>query len=121
MTTVLRNWVSQQIQGTPPRTFRESTRKGQLTGAVTAESIPFDAEGRINRTLRYAHLPHSSFGPGCAFKMDLQTTLSAPFEIEVEYADPTCVIQRLLIYQQISDLANFNWRNPVELVQRRSG
>ena len=109
MTTVLRNWVSQQIQGTPPRTFRESTRKGQLTGAVTAESIPFDAEGRINRTLRYAHLPHSSFGPGCAFKMDLQTSLSAPFEIEVEYADPTCVIQRLLIYQQISDLANFNW------------
>ena len=41
--------------------------------------------------------------------MDLQTSLSAPFEIEVEYADPTCVIQRILIYEQISDSAEFNW------------
>lgn len=30
MTSVLRSWVSRQIQGTPPRTFRETTRKGLL-------------------------------------------------------------------------------------------
>jgi hypothetical protein len=52
MTSVLRSWVSRQIQGTPPRVFRESTGRGQLTGTVTAESIPFDAQGRMNHTLR---------------------------------------------------------------------
>ena len=109
MTEVLSNWVTRQIQGTPPRRFRESTGKGQLTGTVTAEGIPIDAEGRINRTLRYAHVPQSSFGNGWASKMDLQTSLIDPFEIEVEYVDPTCVIQRLLIYQRITDWDKFNW------------
>ncbi|MBC8353805.1 MAG: hypothetical protein H8E66_17535 [Planctomycetes bacterium] len=108
MTSVLISWVSRQIQGTPPRTFRESARTGQLNGAVTAEAIPFDAEGRINHTLRYSHMPYSSFGGGCASKMDLQTSLIAPFEIEVEYVDPTCVIQRILIYRQIHDSVDFN-------------
>ena len=46
MTEVLGSWVLRQIQGNPPTTFRESTRKGQLCGTVTAEAIPFDAEGK---------------------------------------------------------------------------
>jgi hypothetical protein len=109
MTSVLRNWVSQQIQGTRSRTFRESTATGELTGTVTTESLPFDTQGRINLTLRYPRLLHSAVGPSCAFKMDLQTSFVDPFEIEVEYVDPSCVIRRTLIYQQILDSAKFNW------------
>ncbi len=109
MTSVMKIWVSRQIQGTPPRTFRESTRLGHLTGTVTAEEVPFDADGRITHTSRYSHLPHSSFGHGSSSKMDLWTSLIAPFEIEVEYVDPTCVIQRILIYHQISGSAEVNW------------
>lgn len=109
MTSVLRSWVSRQIRGTPLRTFRESTRLGQLNGTVTAEDIPFDADGRITHTSRYSHLPHSSFGFGWSSNLDLQTSLIAPFEIEAEYVDPTCVIQRILIYQRIPDSAEVNW------------
>lgn len=109
MTSVLRNWVSGQIQGTPPQTFREVTRQGQLTGTVTAEAIPFDAEGRLDHTSRYARLPRSAFGDGSALKLDMQTSLIAPFEIDVQYVDPKCVIRCLLIYQPISDLAECNW------------
>lgn len=107
ITSIMRDWALRQIQGTPPRTFRESTRSGHLTGAVIAESIPVAADGRIQH--RYTHLPLSSFGPGCALKNDVQTSLVDPFEIEVEYADPTCVIQRTLIYQRISNWVDFNW------------
>lgn len=109
MTSVLRSWASQQLQGTPPKTFRESTRTGQLTGTVTAEEIPFDDQGRINRTPRYSHVPLSAFGNGWMSKIDLQTSVIAPFEIEVEYVDPTCVIQRILIYHQVPDSDNVNW------------
>jgi hypothetical protein len=110
ITSVLRSWVSRQIRGTPPRTFRESTQRGKLTGTVTAEAIPLDAEGGLNRTSRYSHLPYSSRRGGQTFiKMDLQTSLVDPFEIEVEYVDPIGVIQRILIYQRISDWDKFNW------------
>jgi hypothetical protein len=109
ITSVLREWVLRQIQGTPAQTFRESTRRGTLRGTVTAESIPCDAQGRLDHTFEIPGVPHPAFGPGCAFKKDLQTSLIAPFEIDVEYADPTCVIRRLFIYQQISDSENFNW------------
>ena len=79
MTSALENWVTQQIQGDPPRTFRKSTRKGKLSGTVTAEAIPFDAEGRINRTLRV--IPPAAFrvGYGWSSKMGLQTSLITPF------------------------------------------
>jgi hypothetical protein len=40
--------------------------------------------------------------------MDLRTSLIAPFEIEVEYVDPTCVIQRILIYRQSPDSSEFD-------------
>lgn len=100
ITSVLRTWVARQIQGTPPRTFRESTRQGQLTGTITAEAI--------DRSSRYGHLPRFAFGPGCATKLDLQTSLVDPFEVQVEYVDPTCVIRRILIYQRYPN-SDFNW------------
>jgi hypothetical protein len=109
ITSVLREWVLRQIQGTPAQTFRGSTRRGTLRSTVTAESIPCDAQGRLDHTFEIPCVPHPAFGPGCAFKKDLQTSLIAPFEIDVEYADPTCVIRRIFIYQQISDSENFNW------------
>jgi hypothetical protein len=109
MTSVLRSWVSRQNQGTPPRSFRESTRKGQLKGKVTAGEIPFHPEGRTTHTSRYSHLRHSAFGPGYTSKMDLRTTLIDPFEIEVEYAVLTCLIWRIVIYQRITGVADLNW------------
>lgn len=109
MTSLLRGWVSQKIQGTPPKNFGESISKGELRGTVTAEEIPFDPEGRINRTTRYSHLPISSFGHGWSSNLSLQTSLISPFEIEVEYVDPTCHIQRIFVYQQIPDCDDVNW------------
>lgn len=108
MTSVLRCWVSRQLQGTPPKTFGESTPSGQLSGTVTAEAIPFDAEGRITCTSRYAHLPISAFGNGWMARLDLHTSLIAPFEIMVEYVDPICVIRRIFVYQRL-DGEDVNW------------
>jgi hypothetical protein len=109
ISTVIQQWVTRQISGCPSKTLQESTRTGQLTGTVTAESIPFDLEGRINHTLRYAHLPFSAYGYGCSTKLNLQSTLIAPFEIEVEYVDPTCTLQRILIYHPIHDCPDVDW------------
>jgi hypothetical protein len=109
MTSVLRSWVSRQIQGNPPKAFRETTQLGNLIGTVTAEEISFDTDGRITHTPRYSHLPHSSFGFGWSSKLDLETSLIAPFEIKVEYIDPTCVIGRILIYHRIPDSSEVNW------------
>jgi hypothetical protein len=109
ISSVLREWGLRKIQGTPAKTFRESTRSGTLRGTVTAESIPCDAQGRLDHRFEIPDVPHPAFGPGCAFQKDLQTSLIAPFEIDVEYADATCVIRRIFIFQQITDSANFNW------------
>ena len=109
MTSILRTWVSQRLRGTPPKHFREATQTGQLTATVTAEGIPFDTDGRMTHTLRYAHVPPSALGHGWASKMDLQTSLVAPFEINVEYVDPTCAVRRILVFQQITDSDELNW------------
>ena len=109
MTAVLRRWTLRQIEGAPPKTFRQSTRAGHLRGTVTAEAIPFDAEGRIDRTPRYAHVPMSAFGFGWGSKLNLQTSLTAPFEVEVAYEDSTCIIERIFVYQQIHDSDEINW------------
>jgi len=109
MTSVVRSWVSRQISGTSSKTFLEATRLGQLVGKVTAENIPFDADGRITHTSRYSHLPLSLFGCGWSSNLNLQTKLIAPFEIVVEYVDPTCVIQRMLIYHRNPGSAEVNW------------
>lgn len=109
MTNVLKAWVLRRIPGTPPKIFREATRRGQLTGTVTAEGLEVDAEGRLTCTPRYAHLPRSAFGPGCASWLNLETSLVVPFEIDVEYADAECVIRRILIFDRITDSASFNW------------
>ena len=109
MTSILRSWVSRQIQGTPPSIFEQTTLNWKLRGTVTAENIPFDPQGRINHTLRYAHLPMSAFGNGWSSTLDLETSLISPFEIQVEYVDPTCVIKRILIYERIADSVYVNW------------
>ena len=109
MTSVLRRWITGQIAGTPPKSFRETTSTGQLTGTVTAEAIPFDPEGRITQTARYSHVPISAFGPGWSSKLNLQTTLVAPFEIEVMYNDPICVIERIFTYCRIENSGELDW------------
>ena len=109
ISAVIQKWVTRQIAGRPAKEFHESTHTGQLTGKVTAEAIPFDPDGRINHTPRYAHLPFSALGFGCSSKLSLQTTLIAPFEIEVEYVDPTCTLQRILIYNPIPDCPDADW------------
>jgi hypothetical protein len=110
ITDLFRNWVLRQIPGTSPRTFQETTSTGKLTGRVTAEAIPFeDPEGRITHIARYAHLPLSAFGSGWGSKLDLQTSLIAPFEIEVEYTDPTCTLQRILVYHPVPESEAVNW------------
>ena len=109
MTSILRDWVSRQIQGNPPGSFSEATTRGTLRATVTAEAIGLEPEGGLRHTMRYAHLPASSFGHGWTSWLDLQTGLIDPFEIEVEYDDPDCVIRRILVYQQIPDDAKFNW------------
>lgn len=108
-TSILRSWVSRQIDGVSSRVFVESTSKGILRGKVTAESIPFDSEGRINHTLRYSQLPMSAFGFGWASRLDLQTSLIPPFEVEVEYVDPTFLVNRILVYQRILDSSEVDW------------
>ncbi len=109
ITQVIQQWVTRQISGDAARTFHELTRTGQLTARVTAEAIPLNPEGRINQTPRYAHLPFSAFGNGCSSKLNLQTTLVPPFEIEVEYVDPTCTLTRILIYSPIHNCPDVDW------------
>ncbi len=109
ISTVIQQWVTRKISGSPASTFMELTRAGQLTATVTAEAIPFDAEGRLNLTSRYAHLPFSAWGFGRSSKLNLQTSLIAPFEIEVEYVDPTCNLQRILIYNPIHNCRDVDW------------
>lgn len=109
MTCVLRGRASRRIQGDPPRIFREATTTGKLTGVVTAEAISLDEETPIHQSSRYSHVPQSAFGHGWSSWIDLQTSLTAPFEIEVEYTDPTCVIGRILIYEEIRDSDETNW------------
>ena len=109
ITTVMQQWVTRQISGDPAKQFQESTGTGRLTARVTAEAIPFDPEGRLTQTHRYAHLPSAALGFGRASQLGLQTTLVAPFEIEVEYVDPTCNIQRILIYHPIPDCPHVDW------------
>lgn len=109
MTNVLRDWVVRQIQGTPARKFEEVTSRGKLTGQVNAEEIPFDPEGRIQNTERYAHVPLNKMGFGWMSQLDLETSLRAPFEIEVAYVDPTCRIERIMVFQQIADGGDANW------------
>lgn len=109
ISAAIQQWVTRQISGSLAKTFQESTRTGQLTAKVTAEAIPFDPEGRINHTPRYAHLPFSALGFGCSSRLSLQTTLVAPFEIEVEYVDPTCTLQRILIYDPILNCPDADW------------
>lgn len=109
MTDVLRHWVTRQIAGTPPKTFHETTSTGQVRGTVTAEAIPCDADGTYLRTPRYQHVPVLAFGPGCASKINLQTSLVPPFEIEVEYSDPNCVIHRIFIFRPNDLSDSFDW------------
>ncbi|WP_158265361.1 HEAT repeat domain-containing protein [Blastopirellula marina] len=109
MTTILRDWVVRQIQGTPPKQFEEATRSGKLTGQVNAEGIPFDPEGRIQQTERYSHVPLAKLGNGWMSMLDLQTSLNAPFEIEVAYVDPSCRIERILVFQHLEDGGDVNW------------
>ena len=109
ISTVIQQWVTGQISGNPAKTFQEATRTGQLTATVTAEAIPFHPEGRITHTPRYAHLPFAALGFGRSSNLKLQTALVAPFEIEVEYVDPTCKIQRILIYHPILDCPDVDW------------
>lgn len=76
---------------------------------MTAEEIAFDPNGQITHTSWYSHLHYAAFCPGCAFMRSVQTTLADPFEIEVEYRDPTCLIQRILLYKRIADDPDLNW------------
>ncbi len=109
MTSILMTWVSRQVAGAPPKCFREATSTGQLSGTITAEAIPFDPEGRTNRTARYSHLPFSAFGPGCSAKLGLQTNLIDPFEVQVVYVDPDCALARIFIYRRIDNSTQFDW------------
>jgi hypothetical protein len=109
ISTVIQQWVTRNIAGSTAKVFQESTRTGQLTAKVTAEAILFDPEGRINHTPRYAHLQFSALGFRCSSKLSLQTTLIAPFEIEVEYVDPACTLHRILIYNPIPDCPDADW------------
>lgn len=109
ISTLLKRWVTRQIAGTSAKEFEEIRPSGRVRGVVTAEAIPFDPEGRINRVPRYSHVPLSAFGPGCASKLNLQTTLTPPFEIEVEYVGPSCTLRRIFIYNRIEDSESFDW------------
>jgi hypothetical protein len=109
ITSILRRWVIGKLSSTQAKTFERATAIGRLQGKVTAEAIPFDAEGRINRTARYAHLPRPAFGFGWMSKLNLETTLAAPFEVAVEYADPSCVIQRMFVFHRIEPSDDCNW------------
>jgi hypothetical protein len=109
MSDILRTWVTRRITGNPPKTLDEPTSTGRLRYTVTAEAIPFDPEGRINRTDRYRHIPLSAFGPGWSSNLNLQTTLVAPFEIAAEFTDPTCTISRVFIYHPITPIRDIDW------------
>jgi hypothetical protein len=109
MTSVLRRWVTRQITGVPAKEFEEVGPSGRVRGLVTAEAIPFDREGRINLVPRYAHVPLPAFGSGWSSTLNLQTTLTPPFEIEVEYVGPGCTVQRIFIYYRIEESASCDW------------
>lgn len=109
ITEILWRWVVRQMPATPPFRFEEQAGQGQLQGQVTAEAIPFDEQGRIIHTTRYAHLPISAFGNGCSTKLDLQTAAVAPFEVAVEYAHPTCTLQRLFVFCHHPHDDDINW------------
>jgi hypothetical protein len=109
MTSVLRRWVTRQIAGAPAKGFEEIRPSGRVRGVVTAEAIPFDPEGRINRVPRYAHVPMSAFGFGWSSQLGLQTTLTPPFEIEVEYVGPSCTVERIFVYHRIEGSDSCDW------------
>jgi hypothetical protein len=109
ISTLIQQWVTRRISGRPEKTFQESTRTGLLTANVNAEEIPFNPEGRITHTPRYAQLPITAFGNGRASRLRLQTALTPPFEIEVEFTDPTCTLQRILIYVPIQNCPDVDW------------
>lgn len=109
ITELLWRWVVRQIPGTPSPTFEEQISQGRLQGRITAEGIPFDDQGRILHTPRYAHLPLSALGNGCSTKLDLPTSLVAPFEVAVEYSHPACVIQRMFVFHRIPDADDVIW------------
>jgi hypothetical protein len=109
ITELLWRWVVRQISGTSSPVFEERFSQGRLQGRITAEGIPFDDQGRILHTPRYAHLPLSVLGNGCSTKLDLRTNLVAPFEVAVEYSHPACVIQRMFVFCRIPDADDVNW------------
>jgi hypothetical protein len=107
---ILRGWVIRKIHGSPLRNFEEATLLGQLAGrVVVVEGIPFDKQGIITKTARYSRLPSSAFGFGWSTHMDLQTSLVSPFEIDVKYVDPNCMLRRVFIYQHGPLTSETNW------------
>lgn len=106
---LLRRWVIQQINGESSMQFREVFAKGELTGRVVAESIPFDDQGRLRHTERYAQLPSSLLGFGWSSMIELQTNLIAPFEIEIVYSGSQCLIRRIYVFWQDAESTNPNW------------
>lgn len=109
MTELLWRWVARRLRGTPPRVFEEQNSTGRLQGRITAERIPFDDQGRILHTPRYAHLPLAALGCGCTTKLDLETNVEAPFEVFVEYVHPSFIIQRMFVFCPIPKDDEVNW------------
>ena len=109
ITSILRRWVTRQLRIAAAKTFEQATSVGQLRGQVTSEAIPFDPEGRITGTPRYAQLPRTAFGDGWMSKLNLDTALTAPFEVAVQYSDPTRVIQRMFVYHRIEFSDDCDW------------
>lgn len=79
-----------QFRTTEAKTFEQASSIGQLRGKVTAEAIPFDPEGRITRTARYAQLPRTAFGDGWMSQLNLETTDDCDWAVNT-IVDPAAI------------------------------
>lgn len=109
ITDFLRRWVLDHISGDPPRTFTTTTTTGKLTGRVVLEGLPVDQEGRVIMTPRYAALPREAWSHGWSSRLDLRTTLTSAFEIDVRYDDPACVLRRRFVLHELKDGDVVRW------------